>query len=130
MHKPLDQPNLTRLGAWYHIAYAHLKAGNATEYDFRAVVTAITLAEILCERGYGEEFIAEIELANAGLVRCRQWHERIGKYSLDGDAVQALEAALGIHDGQCKIALQIDLQDALKENNRRMSRAQADGVAV
>lgn len=110
---PLMDGQQRDLALCYHISFENmLKRGN--EEDWYVLASAMNVALVLAERGYGEEFIPEIKHAMEALMAVKYRADRTGQWAFDGAGIQAMRIAIDLHDQQCALANRGEIKAALK----------------
>ncbi|MBR8182124.1 hypothetical protein KDW54_06900 [Burkholderia ambifaria] len=110
---PLMDGQQRDLALCYHISFENmLKRGN--EEDWYVLASAMNVALVLAERGYGEEFIPEIKHAMESLMAVKYRADRTGQWAFDGAGIQAMRIAIDLHDQQCALANRGEIKAALK----------------
>jgi hypothetical protein len=118
--KPLEQDQKIDLGLVYRLAFNSLRSGRGKETDFHTLACAMNIALVLCECGYGGEWIEQVKAAQDGLMRCFNRGQKTGAWGLDGDAMAAMGEAMALHDEQLALARQKEIRDAVAEVQRRI----------
>jgi hypothetical protein len=110
---PLKDGQQRDLALCYHISFENmLKRGN--EEDWYVLASAMNVALVLAEQGYGEEFIPEIKRAMGSLMDMKYRADRTGHWAFDGAGIQNMRIAIDIHDQQCALANRGEIKKALK----------------
>jgi hypothetical protein len=110
---PLTDDQQRDLGLAYHIAFENmLKRGS--EEDWYVLAGSLNVALVLAEKGYGEEFIPEVKAAMEALMSAKYRADRTCKWAFDGAGIQAMRAALEIHDQQCALATRAEIKVVLQ----------------
>ena len=118
---PLRDDQRTDLGAGYWLAFANVTQGNASEESWSCIVCAINIGLVLEETVFtGENEPAMVEALD-GLFRAKVRSERTGNFRLDGDAIQAVRAALEIHDQQMALAQHREIVAAMNIVRERVA---------
>jgi hypothetical protein len=110
---PLTDDQQRDLGLAYHIAFENLLKRGCEE-DWYVLAGSLNVALVLAEKGYGEEFIPEIKAAMEALMSTKYRADRTGKWAFDGAGIQAMRAALEIHDQQCALATRAEIKVVLQ----------------
>jgi hypothetical protein len=74
----------------------------------------------LAEAGIGEEYEQDIVKALDGAFRAKIRSGKSGSFRLDGEALQAIELALRVHDQQMEIATRAEITEAMTLVARRI----------
>jgi hypothetical protein len=117
---PLHEDDQQTLGIAYHGALGRLLNGIGSEDDWNTLVCSLNIAMVLCEQGFGEEYMPEVVAALEGAFRTKLRAEKMGKWGFDGPAMLAIKRAFELHDEQIKIVTQAELATALVEVTRRV----------
>jgi len=91
--------------------------------------SALNIAIVLCERGFGAECEGEIKAAQEALMRARKRKAKSGSWALDAEGIKAVRAALTIHDEQTRVAERGEMRAALAEVYRRVGAGDVFEVA-
>lgn len=95
----LDRSQQTALGLAVHSAVDAIESSAATPQHVATVAVACNMALLLCEAGFGREFIATVKAAQAPLMRLVTAGD--GPLPvLAPDEVSAVREMLDIHDAQ------------------------------
>jgi hypothetical protein len=117
---PLDGDQLTDLGAAYWLSFDNLRKFDANEESWSCVVCALNIGMALAETGIGAEYEADIVKALDGAFRAKVRSARTGNFRLDGEALQAIEHALDVHDSQMELATRKEVTAAMELVRRRI----------
>ncbi|WP_175952844.1 hypothetical protein [Burkholderia sp. BCC0405] len=110
---PLKDGQQRDLALCYHISFENmLKRGN--EEDWYVLASAMNVALVLAEQGYGEEFIPEIKRAMESLMAVKYRADRTSQWAFDGAGIQHMRIAIELHDQQCALANRGEIKKALK----------------
>lgn len=118
LYRPED---LTELRAGYWIAFANLKTGHATEDAWGHVCFSLNLALVLCEMGFGKEWVETVVSALDGIFAAKQRGDKSGNYGLNGPAIQAIANALEVHDAQMEMATRGETAEAYSTVQKRIA---------
>lgn len=103
-----------------HGALAAIVQGNGTRDDWDAVVHAINVGNILCERGIGNEYRQDMLAARDALESCGKRIVKTDRVILTGDELKALNVGMAAHDAQLENVRYIDIDRADDEVSRRV----------
>jgi hypothetical protein len=117
---PLTDSQQRDLGLAYHLSFETMLNGGSEE-AWHALAATLNVCLILCERGFGAEFEAEIKAGMRALMRCKYRQQQTGSWAFDGDGIAAMRTALEIHDQQIRIAERGEIRAAINEVYRRVS---------
>lgn len=104
------EEQLRELASAYWTAFAELKMGAATEQAWATLAVPLNKAMLLCETGFGEEYIGEMRAALDGMFLAQLRGKKTGSHRLDGAGIKAVANALDIHDEQMKLATYRDIR--------------------
>lgn len=103
-----------------HGALAAIVQGRGTRDDWDRLVGAINMANILCERGIGDEYRADMIGARDALCECGKRIVKTGRVLFTGDELRAVNAGMAAHDAQLENVRAIDIDQAAAEVIRRV----------
>lgn len=103
-----------------HGALAAIVQGRGTRDDWDRLVGAINMANILCERGIGDEYRQDMIAARDALCECGKRFVTTGRLLFKGDELRAVNAGMAAHDAQVENVRAIDLDQAAAEVIRRV----------
>lgn len=104
-----------------HAALSALAQGRGTKADYDLIVGAINISNVMCEQGIGNEFRDKTCAARDALIEVGKRFIRIGKFTLKGDELQALNVGMECHDTQLENVRAIDVDRAAAEVIRRVT---------
>lgn len=109
--KSLTVDRQTDIALGHHLSFEALMRCPTSEawYDLSG---NLNMALVLCEQGFGEEYIDDIKGAMVGMMRAMRRAETTGSYALDAEAIRPLKIALQIHDQQLAVAERSELRKA------------------
>jgi hypothetical protein len=97
-------------------AMNNLRMGIATRRDVDGIVDAINMAEALCRRGIGEDWLAEINDAQDKLLELARRGVANGfKFIVRGEELKALNLAMEVHDAQLSEVTVKQLETAIND---------------
>ncbi|GGI16394.1 hypothetical protein [Oxalicibacterium faecigallinarum] len=117
--KLLDPMDMTDLGIAYWAAFHQMLHGQAREEDWTMVTVALNTALILCEQGFGADWVDTINVALEGAWRSKLRADGLGVWRYDGNAICAIREALEMHDLQVEHANKGEIRAAFDEVRRR-----------
>ena len=103
-----------------HGALAAIAQGNGTRDDWDALVHAINVGNVLCERGIGNEYRQDMLAARDALESCGKRIVKNNRVILTSDELKALNAGMEAHDTQLENVRYIDIDRADDEVSRRV----------
>lgn len=115
---PLAADQVTDLGAGYWLALTNLTTGSGSEESWCTLVCALNIGMVLCEQGIGHEHEADFVSALDGAFRAKQRNS--GTFRLDGEGLQAVRAALLLHDQQVSLATRREIVHAMQTVRKRI----------
>ena len=118
--KPAAQDAQIKLKVGYHMAMASLTKGEGTTTDWQIVSDAMNVAMVLCEMGYGEEYLPDLTLAMQAMLAVRDRYKNGASLLFRGEEMQAVNLGLELHDEQVEIVPLVSFEKALGEVNRRL----------
>lgn len=121
--KPADAEAQTRLKLGHHWAMLKLTRGEGTKEDWWEVSNAMNVAIVLCEHGYGgPEEIDDVKEAMLSLHQAKLRYRETGRLLFRGEEITAVNLGLDIHDAQMEYATVRDIELAIAECEKRISR--------
>lgn len=118
--KRIDGEHLQTLNIKSHKALADMATGHGNREAFDLIIGAINMANIMCERGIGDEYRAEMLAARDAMMEVRERYFQIGRFVLKGEEMKTLTLAMEIHDAQLEASRVIDVERAADEVVRRV----------
>lgn len=119
--KPLSEQHQTEIALGHHLSFEALMRypDEAHWYD---LCGNLNMALILCERGFGAEYLGDIKASMIGMMRAMRRAEKTGSYELDADAIRSLKVALEVHDQQLAVVERSELRKAAQTIVGRVKR--------
>ncbi len=117
---PISDDQVTDLAAAYWLALDAMVRGTSGEEEWSVVTCALNIALVLAEQGIGVEYERDFVAALDGAFRAKIRADEKGSWRFDGDALQAIRAALALHDQQIVAATKAQLRAAMTEVRRRI----------
>lgn len=97
-----------------HDAMNTLRLGTATRREIDAIIDAMNVAEALCKRGTGGDWLPEIQDAqNHLLTLARRGVANDMRFIVRGEELKALNLGMEIHDAQLEAVTVRDLEIAM-----------------
>lgn len=112
--------HLVKLNLLNHGALVNICHGSGTRDDWDRLVGAINMANILCERGIGDEYRQDMIAARDALCECGKRIVKTGRVLFTGDELRAVNAGMAAHDAQLENVRAIDIDQAAAEVIRRV----------
>lgn len=106
----------------YHSAMTQMVQGNGKKDDWQTLANAMNVGLILCEMGYGQEFVPDLVKAQGAMVLVKQRFRATGKMGLRGEEMQAINVALDLHDQQLALTPIRDIERAVLCVDRELRR--------
>lgn len=103
-----------------HHALSAIVQERGTRDDWDALVHAINVGNVLCERGIGNEYRQDMLAARDALESCGKRIVKTNRVILTGDELKALNAGMEAHDTQLENVRYIDIDRADDEVSRRV----------
>lgn len=102
-----------------HIAFDRLLKG-ADKDSLYVLASALDVAHEFSVRGVGAEYLAEINLGMAAIVRAKKHGDLTGIWKLDGDDAEFVSTALAVHDAQLELASRAIVIETIKTVTARV----------
>jgi len=118
--KRIDGEHLQTLNIKNHKALADMATGQGNRAAFDLIIGAINMANVMCERGIGDEYRAEMLAARDTMMAVRERYLQIGRFVLRGDELKTMTLAMEVHDAQLEADRIIDVERAADEVVRRV----------
>ena len=96
-----------------HMAMATLTQGKATKKDIDVLIGLVNVTEALCVLGFGKEYEKIIDDGLTALQSLGSRGLKLGKFILKADEMQAINAAMELHDAQLDVITVKDMERAL-----------------
>lgn len=107
---PYSEEQRNEIAGAYWLSFEQLKMGAATELAWTTLAVTLNKAMLLCETGFGEEFVAQMRSALDGMFLAQLRGKKTGSYRLDGAGITAVAVALEVHDEQMKLVTFRDIR--------------------
>lgn len=99
-----------------HDAMNSLRLGAATRREIDAIIDAMNVAEALCKRGTGGDWLAEIQAAQDHLLElARRGVANDMRFIVRGEELKALNLGMEIHDAQLEAVTVRELELAMSD---------------
>jgi hypothetical protein len=99
-----------------HDAINSLRLGQATRREIDAIIDAMNMAEALCKRGTGGDWLPEIQAAQDNLLAlARRGVENDMRFIVRGEELKALNLGMEIHDAQLEAVTVRELELAMDD---------------
>ena len=93
-----------------------LRLGTATRREIDAIIDAMNVAEALCKRGTGGDWLPEIQAAQDNLLTlARRGVENDMRFIVRGEELKALNLGMEIHDAQLEAVTVKELEVAMSD---------------
>jgi len=97
-------------------AMNNLRTGVATRRDIDAIIDAMNVAEALAKRGFGEDWLSEIQDAQDKLLElARRGVSNNHHFIVRGEELKALNLGMQIHDAQLEAVTVRDMESAMQD---------------
>lgn len=116
----MDDAQQRDLTLWVRAAMLAMSHGAGSGQHVFDLANAVNVALVLCERGAGPEFEADLIKAQVALVRTIERGRHTGRWGFDGPALVALERALWVYEAQLAVVPRVEARDAVREVDRRV----------
>lgn len=125
--KPLSEDTLTWLKTSLHWAMQTITKGEGSPDDWQNVADSLNMGLVLCERGYGNEYIEHMLAARQAMRALRERTKQKGRMAFTGPELAAVNEAIAIHEAQldCPDLTVVDVERAVKEVRRRIVSGEA-----
>ena len=91
-----------------------LRLGTATRREIDAIIDAMNVAEALCKRGTGGDWLPEIQAAQDNLLTlARRGVENDMRFIVRGEELKALNLGMEVHDAQLEAVTVKELEVAM-----------------
>ncbi|MFA5170410.1 MAG: hypothetical protein WC426_02510 [Sulfuriferula sp.] len=117
----IDDSQQVELGVAYRMAYEALKTGSGVESHFHTLACTANIALVMCERGFGTDYMDDAIKAQDAIVRCFARSKSTDRYLLDGDGISSIARLLELHDAQLEISTNGDLRRTVDEVYKRIN---------
>lgn len=107
-----------------------MKEGIGEEGDCATLTFAVNIAYVMCSMGFGAEFTDDISSAMDAMFRCRVRGDTQGVWTLDLDAIRALDQALSICEAQLEIVTAEEVNKAIDTVYQRMENDEVFKIAA
>lgn len=120
--RPAARDAQTKLKVGYHMSMAALCRGEGDTHDWQNVSDAMNVAMVLCEMGYGEDYLPDLSVAMQSMLAMRDRRKAGQKLLFRGEEMQAVNLGLELHDAQVEEVPRAAFEKALDEVNRRLAK--------
>lgn len=127
--QPFDNVEQTALALPPWVAFESMRDGKGTENDYDVLAIVANVSMIMCEE-IGHAGVEVCPDAQACLMGVKARHERTGRWGFDYLALQAIPAAIDLHEQLLALATPRQMMEAMREVMRRMNAGQVHGVAA
>lgn len=101
---PMDESDRVNMITYHHLAYLDLREGVASYESFDYLALTSNLCLILCELGYGEEWMPLILETQDAMMRARARGATGKSWRLDGRGLASVSDMLDVYDAQLEVA--------------------------
>ena len=100
-----------------HLALTNLTKGVATRQDIDTLIQAVNMVEALYRLGFGREYATEVRAGLDSLHAVGVRGAESGRFILKSEEMNALNAAMELHDAQLEVITLKDMDNAIKVVN-------------
>ena len=97
-----------------HLALTNLTKGVATRQDIDTLIQAVNMVEALYRLGFGREYATEVRAGLDSLHAVGVRGAESGRFILKSEEMNALNAAMELHDAQLEVITLKDMDNAIK----------------
>lgn len=123
MQQGLDRDQRDELERTVLVAFEALRTGKANVDQFAKLEGAVELSGKLCASGIGKEYAGVVEQARVALERIKRRAATVGKFGIDGPAIEPLRTALALHTEHLRTCARREVMEAVhsleKSTNQR-----------
>lgn len=101
-------------------ALADMATGNGSIQSWNLITGFLNMANIMCERGVGDEYREDINAARDAALEIGKRYNVIGRFVFKGEELRLLNHALDIHEAQLDVSRIKDVEAAYVEIARRI----------
>jgi len=105
-----------------HQSMLALTTGQADKQDWQFVANAVNVGLVLCEQGYGKEFVGDLVQAQVAMTLLRDRYKATGRFILRAEEMKLINEALALHDEQLDLAPVMHVAKAAIKVERELSR--------
>lgn len=116
----LDPSQQRDLGVQMRFSLEAIRTGRASQEDFYRLAACINTGLILCERGFGVEYLPAFKDAQAALLRLRANGIVRGRWIFDGGDMDRVLQGIQVHESQLTSISRKEADDAMREVMRRV----------
>lgn len=120
LQEPMTDDQISDLALAFRLAFANMLNGHADEQNWSTIVCSLNIGLIMAEKGIGQEYEPQFNIALEGAFRAKIRGDRTGAWGFDGPAIQAIKEAFSIHEAQIELATKAQILDAMHEVHRRI----------
>lgn len=97
-----------------HMALTNLTQGIAVRQDIDTLIQAVNMVEALYRLGFGREYATEVRAGLDSLHAVGVRGVESGRFILRSEEMNALNAAMELHDAQLEVITLKDMENAIK----------------
>jgi hypothetical protein len=120
--RPAEQDAQLKMKICLHSAMANLTKGAGTRSDWEELANGLNVGLVLCEMGYGKEFVEDLVSAQASMVLLRERYKETGRFIFRAEEMRCVNSALDIHDQQIELAPLKDFERAIMAVNAALAK--------
>ena len=117
--QPFAAPELADLLTPVRIAFESFRRGEGEDSDFYTLAAAINVTMIRSE-SIDPLCVETAQRAQAALMRILARQSRIGRWGIDGQALQDIPPAIDLYEQIMQLSTPLQMADAIRETNARM----------
>lgn len=122
--QPVGVEQQEELSTEYRTALVALRTGGGDLDDWSMVISALNTGLILCERGFGLEYLETFMAALDALAAAYAEFQVTGKWEWSDDANTAINDCIDVHAAQLEATTQADVFSAFAEVQKRIDAQQ------
>lgn len=114
--QPMEVAQIARLIVEARMAFHRIVNGEATEDDPECLGTPSNIAMVLCERDVGEEYLPQVQAAQAALLAAHDRERDVGKpqaFTFTEDEAASVSLLLDLFEQQLAMASHLEVMQAL-----------------
>jgi hypothetical protein len=97
---PMEREVQVDLGIAYREALQAVMSGSGTEVEAHTLACGANVALILCEHGFGTEYLEAVKAAQRAIVALMARGRACGRWVLDGPGIRACQELVELHEAQ------------------------------
>lgn len=121
---PVGIEQQEELFAEYRTALVAMLAGGGDLNDWSMVISALNVGLVLCERGFGPEYLETFMTALDSMAAAHAHYLATGKWEWSEEANAAINDCIDVHAAQLEATIQADVLSAYAEVKKRIDASQ------